>query len=57
MITCVQNTYPPEFRGLSTDNKNSIESPVNGSIFFEFDLGKIYIYNIDTETWGELILG
>lgn len=45
-----------ELRGLSTDTK-----PVkygeryidNGSVFVEIDTGKIFFYDLSTETWKE----
>lgn len=40
-----------EFRGLSTDTK-----PIgnyNGSVFFEIDTGKVFMYNQATNTWVE----
>lgn len=45
-----------ELRGLSTDTKptqigeNTIE---NGSVFIEIDTGKIFFYDLSTETWKE----
>jgi len=46
-----------ELRGLSTDekpttiNRSTIE---NGSSFIEIDTGKVYLYDIDSETWKEI---
>lgn len=57
MITYVRETNPPEWLGLSTDNKASIKDPMNGSSFFEFNTGDIYFYNADTELWEKLSLG
>lgn len=45
-----------ELRGLSTDTK-----PIkygeryidNGSVFVEIDTGKIFFYDLDSETWKE----
>lgn len=51
MITYVRGTSPSEYRGLSTDNKSTIEIPGNGAIFFEWDTGNIYFYNIESGTW------
>lgn len=57
MITCVKGTYPPEYLGLNTDDKTTIENPVNSSSFFEFNTGDIYFYNKDTQLWEKLELG
>lgn len=46
-----------ELRGLSTDNKpTTIEGRTiaNGSVFIEIDTGKIYMYDLSTETWNEV---
>lgn len=46
-----------ELRGLSTDTKPDKVGNVNidnGSIFIEIDTGKIYMYNLDAETWSEI---
>lgn len=51
MITCVKGTYPPEWLGLSTDDKTTIDNPVNGSSFFEFNTGDKYYYNKDASVW------
>lgn len=46
-----------EIRGLSTDKKPTkigekyIE---NGSIFIEIDTGKIFFFDLDSETWKEV---
>lgn len=46
-----------ELRGLSTDEKptkideNNID---NGSVFIEIDTGKISLYDLDNQTWGEI---
>lgn len=52
MITTSYLTY--EFRGLSTDDKNLIENPSNGSVFFEMDTEKVFMYDASTEAWIEL---
>ena len=46
-----------ELRGLSTDNKPTVigNSKVqNGSAFIEIDTGKVYLYDLATETWKEI---
>ena len=46
-----------ELRGLSTDTKpteidgNKVE---NGSTFIEINTGKIFFYDLSTETWKEV---
>lgn len=46
-----------ELRGLSRDDKpteingKTIE---NGSVFIEIDTGKIYMYNIESQSWSEI---
>ena len=52
MITTTSYTY--EFRGLSTDDKSKIKNVTNGSIFFEIDTGKIYMYDEENVEWKEL---
>lgn len=51
MMTSIRGTNPTEWLGLSTDDKSSIDIPMNGSTFFEWDTGKIYFYNSDTNSW------
>jgi len=46
-----------ELRGLSTDEKpTEINGKVieNGSMFIEIDTGKLYMYDISSQTWGEI---
>lgn len=49
--------YLLELRGLSTDEKpitianGTIE---NGSSFIEIDTGKVYLYNIESQSWIEV---
>lgn len=45
-----------ELRGLSTDEKPIVldEKIIdNGSVFIEIDTGKIFFYDLDSETWKE----
>lgn len=42
-----------EYRGLSTDTKPT-ENVENGFVFLEMDTGKIYMYDLENETWREL---
>jgi len=52
MITSVdQSTY--EFRGLSTDTKPT-ENVGNGSLFFEMDTSKWYMFDASANTWMEI---
>jgi hypothetical protein len=52
MITAVdQRTY--EFRGLSTDKK-PIKNVGNGSVFFEMDTLKVFIFDEKSKKWIEL---
>ena len=46
-----------ELRGLSTDQKPTTinEQPIgNGSTFIEINTGKIFMYDLANETWGEI---
>ncbi len=52
MITAInQKTY--EFRGLSTDEK-PIENVGNGSVFFEMDTLKVFMFDESDKKWIEL---
>lgn len=52
MITSVgENTC--EFRGLSTDTKPT-ENVGNGSVFFEMNTSKKYMFNEENSTWIEV---
>lgn len=48
-----------ELRGTSTD-KSSLTDKINGitidngSVFIEIDTGKIYMYNLEAQTWSEI---
>lgn len=50
----ITSTYTYEFRGLSTDDKSKITNMTNGSIFFEMDTSKVYMYDAQNEQWREL---
>lgn len=52
MITSSYKTY--EFRGLSTDNKDAITELTNGSVFFEMDTGKVFMYDAASQIWKEI---
>ena len=52
MITGASDSY--EFRGLSTDDKTKITVVSNGSVFFEIDTCKVYMYNAQSQSWVEL---
>ena len=46
-----------ELRGLSTDEKpTEIQGKKidNGSQFIEIDTGKVYLFDYDSKTWGEI---
>lgn len=47
-----------ELRGLSTDEKptelNDKQAVDNGSVFIEIDTGKLFFYDLDSETWKEV---
>lgn len=46
-----------ELRGLSTDEKPKVikgATVENGSIYIEIDTGKIFMYDLDSETWKEI---
>jgi hypothetical protein len=46
-----------ELRGLSTDEKpTTIKGAVvdNGSTFIEIDTGKLYMYDLEHQTWEEI---
>lgn len=46
-----------ELRGLSTDEKPAEMNGKkidNGSAFIEIDTGKVYFFDITTETWNEV---
>ena len=55
--TTEENYYiTAELRGLSTDTKPTTigdKTIDNGSVFIEMDTGKIYFYNLDSQTWVE----
>lgn len=49
--------YLLELRGLSTDEKpTEINNGIveNGSVFIEIDTGKVYMYDLESETWNEV---
>ena len=48
-----------ELRGLSTDKSELVDEVNgikfdNGSVFIEIDTGKVYMYNLDSQTWSEI---
>lgn len=43
-----------EFRGLSGDAKPTDEFVTNGSIFFEMDTEKVFMYDKENKAWIEL---
>lgn len=46
-----------EIRGLSTDDKpTQIGSKAidNGSVFIEMNTGKVYLYDLESQTWEEV---
>ena len=42
-----------EYHGLSTDTK-PINNVVNGSVFFEMDTSKAFMFDADSKTWREI---
>lgn len=49
-------TMVAELRGLSTDTKPTTIGDItidNGSVFIEIDTGKIFFYDIESQTWKE----
>ena len=54
MVTSAQNEKCYEFRGLSSDTKPVDDIIENGSVFFEMDTKKVYMFNKDTKEWIEL---
>lgn len=53
MITVV-GTQTYEYRGNSTDPKPSGDYATNGSIFFEIDTCKVFMFDSESNTWVEL---
>ena len=52
MITNSFNGQTYEFRGLSTDTKPV--DTTNGSIFFEMDTCKVFMFNGASKTWVQI---
>ena len=58
MITSASYGY--EYRGLSTDDKSALARQFsngvipNGTVFFEMDTSKAFMYDADSDTWLEL---
>ena len=53
MITAI-NERTVEFRGLSTDEKPINDVISNGSVFFEMDTCKVYVFDQANMMWVEL---
>ena len=51
MITPTNPNYV--YYGLSTDDPKPTENITNGSIFFEMDSGKKYVYDEQNSLWVE----
>ena len=52
-LSSVQNNY--EFRGLSTDAKPDASfGMANGSVFFEMDTGKAFMWDAEHKNWIQL---
>lgn len=51
MITIINNSDTYEYRGLSTDTKPT--NCPNGSLWLEMNTGKIFFFDIESETWIE----
>ena len=46
-----------EIRGLSTDDKPTsvgAKGIDNGSVYIELDTGKVFLYDLEQETWNEV---
>lgn len=46
-----------ELRGLSDDDKPTViegKTIANGSVFIEIDTGKVFMYDLSTQTWKEV---
>ena len=54
MITVVTNDKCLELRGLSTDTKPINDQVGNGSIFFEMDTAKVFMFDEDSKTWKSI---
>lgn len=52
MITAV-DSHTHEYHGLSTDQK-PVEYVGNGSVFFEMDTCKVYMFDATEKKWLEL---
>ena len=56
-ITLEGKKVSAELRGLSTDTKPTILNKAiidNGSSFIEIDTGKVFLYDLASETWKEI---
>lgn len=49
----IPGQQPYDIRCLSTDTKPTANIP-NGSTCIEIDTGKVYMYDIDSDTWNEI---
>ena len=55
-ITPNDSYISAELRGLSTDEKPTEANGkkiANGSVFIEIDTGKLFFYDLDSQTWKE----
>jgi len=44
-------TVTETYRGKSTDTKPTLQANRNGSVFYEMDTKKVWMYDGDTLTW------
>lgn len=59
MITWVTGDKVQQIRGLSTDDKPTdatLKEGIvpNGTVFFEMDTSKVYMFDYDSQTWLEV---
>lgn len=59
MITWVTGDNVQQIRGLSTDTKptdSSLKEGIipNGTVFFEMDTSKVYMFDYDSQSWIEV---
>lgn len=57
MLTWVTGDKVQEIRGLSTDTKpiEVVDGIIpNGTVFFEMDTGKVFLFDFDNKKWLEI---
>lgn len=53
MITATTHDRCYEYRGMSSDTK-PVQGVGNGSVYFEIDTGKVFMFDYDGQTWYEI---